>query len=142
MAGLVEDGATIQLGIGTMPSAVLAALAGHRDLGVHSGMITDAVAALIETGAVTGARKSVDRGEVVAGFLMGTTALIGHAARNPAVVLRDTRYTHDPAVLAAQHLFTAINAAIEVDLTGQINIETIRGRYVGAGQSALGDRCG
>jgi acyl-CoA hydrolase len=132
VAGLVEDGATIQLGIGTMPSAVLAALAGHRDLGVHSGMITDAVAALIETGAVTGARKSVDRGEVVAGFLMGTTALIGHAGRNPAVVLRDTRYTHDPAVLAAQHLFTAINAAIEVDLTGQINIETIRGRYVGA----------
>ena len=132
VAGLVEDGATIQLGIGTMPSAVLAALAGHRDLGVHSGMITDAVAPLIETGAVTGARKTVDQGEVVAGFLMGTSRLVGHAASNPAVVLRDTRYTHDPRVLAAQHRFTAINAAIEVDLTGQINIETIRGRYVGA----------
>ena len=84
-----------------MPSAVLAALAGHRDLGVHSGMITDAVATLIEAGAVTGARKTVDRGQVVTGFLMGTAALIGHAAGNPAVVLRDTRYTHDPAVLAA-----------------------------------------
>jgi acyl-CoA hydrolase len=99
---------------------------------VHSGMITDAVAALVETGAVTGARKTADRGEVVAGFLMGTGVLIGHAARDPAVVLRDTRYTHDLRVLAAQHRFTAINAAIEVDLTGQINIETIRGRYLGA----------
>lgn len=132
VAGLVGDGATVQIGIGTMPSAALAALAGHRDLGVHSGMITDAVAALAEAGAITGARKATDRGRIVTGFLMGTAALIGHAARDPAVLLRDTRYTHDPAVLAAQHRLTAINAAIEVDLTGQINTETIRGRYVGA----------
>ena len=132
VADLIQDGATLQLGIGSMPSAVLHALAGHRDLGVHSGMITDAMADLIETGAVTGARKTADRGQVVTGFLMGTSALIDHAARNRAVVLRDTRYTHDPAVLAAQHRLTAINAAIEVDLTGQINTETIGGRYVGA----------
>jgi acyl-CoA hydrolase len=132
VAGLVEDGATIQIGIGTMPSAVLHALAGHRDLGIHSGMITDAVADLIEVGAVTGARKTVDRGGVVTGFLMGTAALFAHAAGNRAVVLRDTTYTHDPAVLAAHYRFTAINAAIEVDLSGQANTEVMRGRYVGA----------
>ncbi len=132
VAELVEDGATLQLGIGSMPSAVLGALAGHRDLGVHSGMITDAMAALIETGAVTGARKSADRGQVVTGFLMGTGSLFRHAAGNPAVFLRDTCYVHAPDVIAAQHRLTAINGAIEVDLTGQVNTEVMRGRYVGA----------
>ena len=132
VSGLVEDGATLQVGIGSMPSAVLAALAGHRDLGVHSGMITDAVADLIEAGAVTGARKATDRGLVLTGFLMGTGSLLAHAARGRAVCLRETTYTHDPAVLAAQHRFTAINGAIEVDLTGQVNTEMIGGRYVGA----------
>jgi acyl-CoA hydrolase len=132
VAGLVPDGATLQVGIGSMPSLVLAGLAGHRDLGVHSGMITDAVAALIEAGAVTGARKAIDRGLVVTGFLMGTGSLMEHAVRNRDVQLRDTRYTHDPAVLAAHHRLTAINAAIEVDLTGQVNTEVLRGRYVGA----------
>lgn len=132
VAGLVEDGATLQVGIGSMPSAVLRALAGHRDLGVHSGMITDAVAELVEAGAVTGARKAIDRGQIVTGFLMGTQALLDHAARNRAVVLRDTTYTHDPGVIAAQERFTAINSAIEVDLTGQLNTEMMRGRYVGA----------
>lgn len=132
VAGLIEDGATVQVGIGSMPSAALSALAGHRDLGVHSGMITDAVADLIEAGAVTGARKAVDHGLVVTGFLLGTGKLHQHAARNRAVHLRDATYTHDPALLAAQRRFTAINAAIEVDLTGQLNTETIRGRYAGA----------
>jgi acetyl-CoA hydrolase len=132
VAELVEDGATLQLGIGTMPSAVLGALAGHRDLGVHSGMISDAMAALIETGAVTGARKSADRGQVVTGFLMGTGSLFRHAAGNPAVLLRDTSYVHAPDVVAAQYRLAAINGAIEVDLTGQVNTEVMRGRYVGA----------
>jgi acyl-CoA hydrolase len=87
---------------------------------------------LIEAGAVTGARKSVDQGLVVTGFLMGTRSLIDHAAADPAVQLRDTAYTHDPAVLAAQHQLVAINSATEVDLTGQANTETAAGRYVGA----------
>ncbi len=132
VAGLVPDGATIQLGIGSMPSAVARRLHGHRDLGVHSGMITDAVAALIESGAVTGARKSVDQGLVVTGFLMGTRTLIARAAADPSVQVRNTAYTHDPAVLAAQHQLVAINSATEVDLTGQANTETAAGRYVGA----------
>ena len=132
IAGLVPDGATIQLGIGSTPSAAARGLRGHRDLGVHSGMITDAVAELIEAGAVTGARKTLDRGLVVTGFLMGTRSLIARAAADRAVQLRDTRYTHDQAVLAAQHALVAINSATEVDLTGQANIETAAGRYVGA----------
>ena len=115
-----------------MPSAVARRLRGHRDLGIHSGMITDAIAELIEAGVVTGARKSVDRGLVVTGFLMGTQPLISLAAADPAITLRDTRYTHDPAVLAAQHQFVAINSATEVDLTGQANTETAAGRYIGA----------
>jgi acyl-CoA hydrolase len=132
IADLVPDGATIQLGIGSMPSAAVRGLRGHRDLGVHSGVITDAIGELMEAGAVTGARKGTDRGQVVAGFLMGTASLIARAAADPAVVLRDTRYTHDPAVLAAQHQLVAINSATEVDLTGQANTETAAGRYVGA----------
>jgi acyl-CoA hydrolase len=132
VAGLVPDGATIQLGIGSMPSAVARRLLGHRDLGVHSGMITDAIAELIEAGVVTGARKSADRGLVVTGFLMGTQKLIRLAAADPAITLRDTRYTHDPAVLAAHAQLVAINSATEVDLTGQANTETAGGQYVGA----------
>jgi acyl-CoA hydrolase len=131
VAGLVPDGATIQLGIGGMPSAVASRLLGHRDLGVHSGMISDAVADLIEAGVVTGARKSVDRGQVVTGFLMGSQPLLRLAAAGGAISLRDTRYTHDPAVLAAQHQLVAINSAIEVDLTGQANAEAAGGRWVG-----------
>jgi acyl-CoA hydrolase len=132
VAGLIPDGATLQLGIGSMPSAIARRLRGHRDLGVHSGMISDAVAELIEAGVVTGARKAVDRGLVVAGFLMGSRRLLRLAATDRAITLKDTRYTHDPAVLAAQHQLVAINSATEVDLTGQANTETAAGRYVGA----------
>jgi acyl-CoA hydrolase len=132
IAGLVPDGATIQLGIGSVPSAVASRLRSHRDLGIHSGVITDAVADLMEAGVVTGARKSVDPGIVVTGFLMGSARLVALAARDRSIELRDTRYTHDPAVLAAQRQLVAINSATEVDLTGQVNSETAAGRYVGA----------
>ena len=132
IADLIPDGATIQLGVGSTPSAVARRLRGHRDLGVHSGLITDAVAELIEAGVVTGACKSVDRGQVVTGFLMGTQRLIALASADQAITLRDTRYTHDPDVLAAQARLIAINSATEVDLTGQANTETAAGRYIGA----------
>ncbi|HUC25372.1 MAG TPA: acetyl-CoA hydrolase/transferase C-terminal domain-containing protein [Streptosporangiaceae bacterium] len=132
VAKLIPDGATIQLGIGAIPSAIASRLRGHRDLGVHTGVSTDAIAELIEAGVVTGARKSLDPGLVVTGFLMGTRRLIAHAAADASIQLRDSRYTHDPAVLAAQHKLIAINSAIEVDLTGAVNCETAAGRYVGA----------
>jgi acyl-CoA hydrolase len=131
VAGLVPDGATLQVGIGTLPAVVLRHLRGHRDLGVHSGMITDEIAELIEAGVVTGVRKSTDRGLSVTGLLLGTSTLIKRAAVDKSIQLRDTRYTHDQAVLAAQHALVAVNSAIEVDLTGQANVEVAAGRYVG-----------
>jgi acyl-CoA hydrolase len=131
VAALIPDGATIQLGIGRLPAVVLRHLHGHRDLGVHSGMITDEIAGLIEAGVITGARKSVDPGLAVTGLLLGSGVLTGRAAVDRSIQLRDTRYTHDQAVLAAQHALVAVNSAIEVDLTGQANIEVAAGRYVG-----------
>lgn len=132
VAALVPDGATLQFGIGALPEAVLAELRGHRDLGIHSGIINDTALRLIEAGVATGVRKTLDRGVAVGGLFGGTEALFAWAHRNPAVALRPTSYTHDPAVLAASHRLVAINAAIEVDLTGQVNAEVAGGRYVGA----------
>jgi len=94
-------------------------------------MITDEIAELIEAGVVTGVRKSTDRGLSVTGLLLGTSTLIKRAAVDKSIQLRDTRYTHDQAVLAAQHALVAVNSAIEVDLTGQANVEVAAGRYVG-----------
>jgi acetyl-CoA hydrolase len=132
VAELVEDGATLQVGIGTLPEAVVRGLGGHRDLGVHTGAAGDAIAELIRSGAVTNARKPRDAGTTVCGVLIGTSALFDLAHRNPAVALRGTEYTHDPGVLAGLPKLTTINAAVEVDLTGQANCEVAAGRYVGA----------
>lgn len=132
IAALVEDGATLQLGIGNVPEAVLAALHGHRDLGLHSGAVGDGIVQLAEAGVLTHARKSIDPGVGVGGILMGGAALRRWAHRNPALQLRGTDYTHDPEVLAASHKLAAINSAIEVDLTGQVNAEVAAGCYVGA----------
>lgn len=132
VAGLVPDGATLQFGIGALPEAVLAELFGHRDLGIHSGIINDTAMRLVEAGVANGSRKTLDRGVAVAGLFGGTTELFRWAHRNPAVELRPTGYTHDPGVLAASYRLVAVNAAIEVDLTGQVNAELAGGRYVGA----------
>ncbi len=132
IAGLIEDGATLQLGVGNLPEAVLAALHGHRDLGLHSGAVTDGIAQLAEAGVLTNARKSQDSGVGIGGILMGGETLRRWAHLNPQIELRATDYTHDPVVLAKSHKLAAINAAIEVDLTGQINAEVAAGCYVGA----------
>jgi acyl-CoA hydrolase len=132
VAALVDDGATVQFGVGALPEACLDALGGHRDLGLHSGLLSDAAMRLIQAGVATGDRKTLDRGVAVAGFLGGTAALFRFAHRNPRIQLRGTGYTHDPLVLARQHQFTAINSALEVDLSGQVNAEEFHGRYVGS----------
>lgn len=132
VAALVPDGATLQFGIGALPEAVLAELHGHRDLGIHSGIINDTAMDLVRAGVASGARKTIDRGVAVGGLLGGTDRLFRWADRNPAITLRPTSYTHDPTVLAGSHRLVAINAAIEVDLTGQVNAEVAAGRYVGA----------
>lgn len=128
---LVEDGATIQLGLGALPEAILACLSA-RELGIHSGLIGDQVASLMESGVITNARKSIDPGLTVAGILIGTLSLYGFADRNRSISLRSTGYTHALSTLARIDNFVALNSAIEVDLSGQVNAETANGMYVGA----------
>ncbi|HEX4111780.1 MAG TPA: acetyl-CoA hydrolase/transferase C-terminal domain-containing protein [Stellaceae bacterium] len=132
VAGLIEDGATLQIGIGALPGAILVSLAGHRHLGIHSGAIGDTVAGLMESGAVDNARKGIDAGVTVAGCLLGTRRIWDFSNRNPRISLRSVAYTHDIFVLSGLEKFTALNGAIEVDLTGQVNAETLDGNYVGA----------
>jgi acetyl-CoA hydrolase len=132
VVGLIEDGATLQLGIGKLPEAILAALHDHKDLGLHSGVVADGIADLAEAGVLTNARKTVDKGVAVGGILMGTDKLRRWAHQNPHLELRETEYTHNAVVLAASHQLAAINSAIEVDLTGQINAEVAGDAYVGA----------
>lgn len=132
VAELVDDGATLQTGIGAIPDAVLAALADRRDLGVHSGSIGDGIAALTESGAITNARKTIDAGVTVGGVLIGSERLRRFAHGNASLELRGTEYTHDPRVLGRIGRFVAINSAVEVDLTGQVNAEVAAGTYVGA----------
>jgi acyl-CoA hydrolase len=132
IAEFIEDGATLQMGIGTIPEAVLGCLTGHRDLGVHSGSIGDGVARLMESGVITNARKTIDTGKTVAGVLIGSARLHRFVHRNPNVLMRSTEYVHHPDVLASIDRLVAINSAIEVDLTGQVNAEVANGSYIGA----------
>ncbi|MDD5761699.1 MAG: acetyl-CoA hydrolase/transferase C-terminal domain-containing protein [bacterium] len=132
VAGMVDDGATLQFGLGALPETILSRLADRRDLGVHSGGLGDQAAALMEAGVITNRRKSIDAGYTVAGVMLGGRRVHEYAHRNPAVQFRSTSYTHDPDVLARIDRFVAINSAVEVDLTGQINAEVAGGIYVGA----------
>jgi len=131
VADLIEDGDTIQIGVGSLPDAVLAALSGHHDLGVHSGMVTDGVVDLIDQGVVTGARKEIDRGVVVTGAALGTTRMYDRLGEVP-IEFRPASYTHSPEVLARLGSLVSINAALEVDLYGQVGAEVRGGVHVGA----------
>lgn len=132
VAGLIEDGAVLQMGLGQVPEAVLGALGGHRDLGIHSGVIGDGVAELTEAGVITNARKTRDRGLSVTGWIMGSRRVYNFAHRNAGLRLCPSSYTHDPAVLSSHDRFVALNSAVEVDLTGQVNAEVAGGRYIGS----------
>lgn len=132
VAQYIEDGATLQMGIGSIPEAVLGSLTGHRDLGVHSGSIGDGVARLMREGVISNARKTIDRGKTVAGVLIGSNDLHRFAHRNPNLLMRSTDYVHHPDVLSRIDRFVAVNSAIEVDLTGQVNAEVANGIYLGA----------
>jgi acyl-CoA hydrolase len=131
VARLITDRATIELGLGAVPDAVTRALAGKRGLGIHSGAIGDGVADLMEAGIVDNRHKEIDPGITVGTMLMGTRRLYRFAHRNPTICIRATSYTHDALVLGHFRRFVAINGALEVDLTGQVNAETARGRHVG-----------
>ena len=129
---MVPDGAVLQLGIGSVPDAVARGLADRRDLAIHGGLIGDWVIDLMECGSVTNSQKPIDTGVTVTGAVFGTRRLYDFVHENPAVHLRPVAYTHDPVRLGQLRGLIAINTALEVDLTGQVNAETVGGRHVGA----------
>ncbi|PFG72870.1 acetyl-CoA hydrolase/transferase family protein [Tepidiforma thermophila] len=129
VAELVADGSTLQMGIGTIPSAVLRHLTGHRDLGVHTEMFTQALLPLIRAGVVNGARKTRDRGKVVSAFAVGNQELYDFVDWNPEVEFHPVDYTNDVDVIASQDRMVAINSALSVDLTGQVVADSIGPRF-------------
>jgi acetyl-CoA hydrolase len=131
VAALIPDGATLQFGVGTIADAVLGALGGHRDLGLHTGMLSEAALPLLERGVVTNARKPIDTGVTVNGVYIGDEALYAHVHRNPATRLAGPEYTHDLATIARIPGFVSVNSGVEVDLGGNVNAEVAGGAYVG-----------
>ncbi|RKX68474.1 4-hydroxybutyrate CoA-transferase [candidate division WOR-3 bacterium] len=132
IAELVDDGATLQLGIGGIPDAVLMALKGKKDLGIHTEMVSDGVMDAIEAGIITGNRKSIHPGKVIATFIFGSKRLYDYVHDNPIFELHPTEYTNNPFIIAQNENMVAINSAIEVDLTGQVCSDSI-GPYIYSG---------
>lgn len=124
-AEIIEDGSTIQAGIGGIPKAVLSCLGTKNDLGVHSEMMSDEMVDLIEKGVITNAKKTINKGKCITTFLLGGEKLYKYADNNPAVELRPGEYTNDPFVVAQNYKFVSINGALQIDLTGQINAESL-----------------
>jgi acetyl-CoA hydrolase len=131
---LIPDGATMQLGIGAIPDAVLKFLLDKKDLGVHSELFSDGVIDLVNAGVLTNARKSLHPGKIIAGFMLGTKRLYDWADDNPLIELHRTEYVNDPFVIAQNERMVAVNSAIEVDLTGQVCADSIGPKlYSGVG---------
>lgn len=124
-AALIEDGATLQMGIGAIPNAVLAQLTGHKNLGIHTEMFADGVIPLVEKGVINGAHKALDQGKMVATFLLGSKKLYDYTHQNGQVLMMDVGYTNDPFIIAQNPKVTAINSALQVDLTGQICADSL-----------------
>ncbi len=125
VAGLVDDGSTLQMGIGSIPDAVTHELIHHKDLGLHTEMWSDGALRLIERGAITNSRKNVHRGKIVSGFLMGTRKLYDFVDDNPSVMQLEIDYVNHPNTIARNEKVVAINSAVEVDLTGQICADSV-----------------
>ncbi|MEW6428793.1 MAG: GNAT family N-acetyltransferase [Thermodesulfobacteriota bacterium] len=125
IAGLVEDGSTVEFGIGRIPHAVAQFLKTKRDLGIHTELLTDSIFDLVEAGAVTGRRKSLDRGRIVASFCMGSQKLYDAIDNNPLYCFRPTEYVNDSYIIGRQHKMVAINMALEIDLTGQVCADSL-----------------
>ncbi len=125
VAELIEDGATLQMGIGAIPNAVLSQLGNHKNLGVHTEMFADGILPLVEKGVVNGAMKGIDRGKMVSTFLMGSKKLYDFVDDNPGVVMKDVGYTNDINIIGKNPKVTAINSAIQIDLSGQVCSDSI-----------------
>lgn len=132
ISGLIEDGSTLQLGIGGIPDAVLLELTGRRDLGVQSELVSDSVIPLIEAGVINGSQKSIHRGKIVLSFVLGSKKLFDFVNNNPMFEFHPSKYTNDPWIIAQNHKMVAINSAIQVDITGQVCADSI-GTYFYSG---------
>lgn len=128
-ASIIHDGDVLQIGIGKLQSAVMKELKGHRDLGFHSGLISDETLDLVESGALTGARKNIDQGIIVTGAVFGSTRLHEFAC-DPSVHLHGVGYTHEVPVIASINQFVSINACMQVDLYGQVLADNIAGKQI------------
>lgn len=124
-AALIEDGATLQMGIGAIPNAVLSQLGNHKNLGIHTEMFADGVLPLYYKGVINNMNKKFDKGKIVSTFLMGSKEVYDFIDDNPAVAMMDVSYTNDPFIIAQQPKMTAINSALSIDLTGQVNADSL-----------------
>ncbi len=128
-AELIEDGACLQMGIGAIPNAVLAQLGNHKNLGIHTEMFADGVLPLVEKGIINGANKVIDKGKMVSTFLMGSQTCYDFIDDNPMVRMMDVAYTNDPFIIAKNPRVTAINSALQVDITGQVCADSLGTKF-------------
>ncbi|MCM1501247.1 MAG: 4-hydroxybutyrate CoA-transferase [Bacteroidales bacterium] len=128
-AELIEDGACLQMGIGAIPNAVLAQLGSHKNLGIHTEMFADGVLGLVEKGVINGSNKVTDKGKLVSTFLMGSQECYDFIDDNPMVSMMDVGYTNDPYIISQNPKMTAINSAVQVDLTGQVCADSIGTKF-------------
>lgn len=133
-AELIDDGACLQMGIGSIPNAVLSCLTNHKDLGIQTEMFSDGLLPLVEKGVVTGARKRLDQGKIVSTFVMGTRRVYDFLDHNPQVLMKDVAYTNDPFIIAQQPRVVSLNSGLQIDLTGQVCADSLGTRiYSGVG---------
>jgi len=129
IAERIPNGATIQVGIGSIPNAILSALSDHRDLGIHTELLSDGIMDLVEQGVITGVAKQLNRTKTVGTFALGTKRLYSFLDENTACELWPVRYVNDPRIIAQESNFVSMNATIAVDLLGQCASETVAGKY-------------
>lgn len=128
-AELIEDGATLQMGIGAIPNAVLAQLGNHKNLGIHTEMFADGVLPLVDKGIINGANKKIDRHKMVSTFLMGSQKVYDFIDDNPMVLMQDVAYTNNPFIIAKNPKVTAINSALQIDITGQVCADSLGTKF-------------
>jgi acyl-CoA hydrolase/N-acetylglutamate synthase-like GNAT family acetyltransferase len=129
VAALVEDGSTVEVGIGRIPHSLLGFLKEKKDLGIHTEMITDGIIDLVESGVINGSKKTLDRGKIVTSFCLGTRKLYDYIDNNPIFSFQPTEYVNDPFIISQHHKMVAINVALEVDLTGQVCADSLGTKF-------------
>lgn len=129
IAGLIEDGSTLQIGIGSIPEAVLSYLQDKRDLGLHTEMFSDGVIKLVERGVITNERKTLHPGKIISSFVLGSKSLFDFIDNNPIIEFHPSQYVNDPFIISRNNKMVAINSALEVDLTGQVCADSIGSKF-------------